>query len=79
MFGQLQDRFTKIFKTIKGLYPNCFTFYNGRRIKVFEANLSNNKSYCSNDSEYYKNFIYKQLKDYTPGQIIMINKNKKLK
>jgi len=29
----------KIIKKIKGLYPNAYTFYKGKRIKIIEANL----------------------------------------
>ena len=28
-----------IFKKIKGLYPNAYTFYKGKRVKIIEANL----------------------------------------
>ncbi len=60
----------QIIKTIQGLYPNAYTFYNGKRIKIIDAVLLDDKN---------KSPI-NELKDYNlsdfriPGEIIMINR-----
>ena len=59
-----------IIKKIKGLYPNAYTLYDGKRIKILEANLIANKEQ-SRESQNIDN----ELKDVRePGEIIMINK-----
>ena len=50
----------KIIKKIHGLYPNAYTFYNGKRIKIQEVSLFNN-----NDQS---------IKKIIPGEIIILNK-----
>ncbi len=65
----------KIIKKIQGLYPNAYTFYNSKRIKILEASLSfdNNQSKESQD-------IKKQSKHHrSPGEILMINKKTGIK
>ncbi len=60
-----------IIKKIKGLYPNAYTFYKGKRIKIFEATLTENK-----DSFIDRLNIEKELLiDIPPGEIIFINKD----
>ncbi len=60
----------KIIKKIQGLYPNAYTFYNAKRIKILEAIIScdNNQS---NESQDIKN---KSKTNRIPGEIIIINK-----
>ena len=53
----------KIIKKIKGLYPNAYTLYNGKRIKILDTRVVNNES----------------VKDRVPGQIIMIDKKAGIK
>ena len=59
----------KIIKKIQGLYPNAYTFYNAKRIKILEViSCDNNQSKESQD-------IKNQSKtNRIPGEIIMINK-----
>ncbi len=60
----------KIIKKIQGLYPNSFTIYNGKRIKILQATIvSNNK--LLHDS---KNFYNESIENKIPGKIIQINK-----
>ena len=63
-----------IIKKIQGLYPNTYTLYNGKRIKVLEANIFDNKK-LSLEIQIIKN---ESKKDTIPGQIIMINKQEGL-
>ena len=60
----------KIVKTIKGLYPNAYTIYNGKRIKLLEAKVIVNNQYKLDSRNINDQFIEKII----PGQIIMINK-----
>ncbi len=60
----------KILKKIKGLYPNSYTLYKGKRIKILDAALIAN----TNDSIEYKIIKNESFKNKTPGEIIMINK-----
>ncbi len=60
----------KIIKKIQGLYPNTYTLYNGKRIKVLEANIFDNKK-LSLERQIIKN---ESKKDTIPGEIMMINK-----
>ena len=55
----------KIFKKIQGLYPNAYTLYNSKRIKIIKASLIG-----------YKNLFLdsKSIKESIPGEIIMIKK-----
>jgi len=63
-----------IIKKIQGLYPNTYTLYNGKRIKVLEANIFDNKK-LSLEIQIIKN---ESKKDTIPGEIIMINKQEGL-
>tara|TARA_Y100001968_G_scaffold292176_1_gene297157 strand:- start:3778 stop:4788 length:1011 start_codon:yes stop_codon:yes gene_type:complete len=59
-----------VIKRIQGLYPNSYTLYNGKRIKILEANIIVNNEQSlqihinGNDS----------IEKIIPGKIIMINK-----
>ncbi len=56
----------KIIKKIKGLYPNAYTLYKGKRIKIIQANsISNKNQFVNTDSK----------DERIPGEIIMINKH----
>ncbi len=60
----------RIIKKIKGLYPNAYTFYNGKRVKILEASLfANNKTSLENQK-----LNNESIKQTTPGEIININK-----
>ena len=61
----------KIIKKIQGLYPNTYTLFNGKRIKVLEANIFNNKK----PSLEIQNINNEPRKDTIPGEIILINKH----
>ena len=52
-----------ILKKIQGLYPNAYTLYNGKRIKILDARVIHNES----------------IKDRVPGEIIMIDKKAGIK
>ena len=60
----------KIIKKVMGLYPNAYTFYNGKRIKILEACIS-----CDNEQS-QESFDINNLSSQQrrPGEIIMINK-----
>ena len=60
----------KIIKKVQGLYPNTYTFYKGKRIKILEAVMSST-IYQTSENELISN---QSKKEYLPGQIIMINK-----
>ena len=61
---------SKIINKIKGLYPNAYTLYKGKRIKILEATAIFNK-----DELLENQIIDKEIIDKTvPGEIIMINK-----
>ena len=59
-----------IIKKIQGLYPNAYTFYNGKRIKILEATIISNKHEIQN---YEQTDIQTNIK-MQPGSIIEINK-----
>ena len=59
-----------IIKKIQGLYPNAFTFYNGKRIKILEANILRNQEKILIHKDINENSEQKNI----PGEIIMINK-----
>tara|TARA_B100000945_G_scaffold126837_1_gene101025 strand:- start:690 stop:1700 length:1011 start_codon:yes stop_codon:yes gene_type:complete len=64
----------KIIKIVLGLYPNAYTFHNGKRIKILEANILDNKDKLLNSQ-----FIFnKPINEKIPGEIIMINKKEGL-
>ena len=60
----------KIIKKVLGLYPNAYTFHNGKRIKILEACIS-----CD-DEQSQESFDINNLSSQQrrPGEIIMINK-----
>ena len=60
----------KIIKKVMGLYPNAYTFHNGKRIKILEACIS-----CDNEQS-QESFDINNLstQQRRPGEIIMINK-----
>ena len=60
----------KIIKKIQGLYPNAFTFYNGKRIKIIEASLLMNNIISIEIESKAKYPGVKRL----PGEIVSINK-----
>ncbi len=59
----------KIVKKIQGLYPNSYTFYNGKRIKILEATTISSKFQSQETLNIEKDYIDKRL----PGQIVSIN------
>ena len=59
----------RIIKRIQGLYPNAYTLYNGKRIKILEASIISNKE----DSLEIHN-IENAMKKAIPGEITTINK-----
>ena len=60
----------KIIKKVMGLYPNAYTFHNGKRIKILEANIS-----CDNEQFQESLDMNNQSRQQRrPGEIIMINK-----
>ena len=63
-----------IIKKINGLYPNAYTLYNGKRIKILDANIffNNEKQLNSSDKDYFKKEMI------IPGNILIINKQKGL-
>ena len=60
----------KIIRQIQGLYPNAFTLYKGKRIKILEANIILN-----NYLPIEINCIDKLPNKKMPGEIIQINKS----
>jgi methionyl-tRNA formyltransferase len=59
-----------IIKKVQGLYPNAYTFYNSKRIKILEASISSD-NLQSQESLDVNNQSRQQRR---PGEIIMINK-----
>ena len=60
----------KVIKRINALYPNAYTLYNGKRIKILEANIILNKEDYQENNRNYNELI----EESVPGEIIMINK-----
>ncbi len=60
----------KIIKLIKGLYPNAYTFNNGKRLKILEARTIS----IEEKHQLTKLNYYKPIDEIKPGKIIMINK-----
>ena len=60
-----------IFKKILGLFPNAYTKYNGKRIKIIEINLLNDRDKFLNRKMYDLSLKEKR----EPGGIISITKN----
>ncbi|AIQ97156.1 methionyl-tRNA formyltransferase [Prochlorococcus sp. MIT 0801] len=65
----------KIIKKIKGLYPNAYTYYNSKRIKILEVFISFDK----NQSKESQDIKSQSNKHIIPGEIVMINKKNGLK
>ncbi len=65
----------KIIKKIQGLYPNAYTIYCGKRVKIFQVSMLSSKD------EYNINKLkeIKETLDLVPGKIIMINKHNGIK
>ena len=61
----------KIIKKINGLYPNAYTIYNGKRIKILEAITIENK-YLQNEIKLKEN---ESIDQRIAGEIITINKD----
>tara|TARA_Y100001978_G_C23653159_1_gene414556 strand:+ start:216 stop:1223 length:1008 start_codon:yes stop_codon:yes gene_type:complete len=59
----------KIIKRIQGLYPNAYTIYDGKRIKILEASQIFKKELFKEDNSHY-DFI----ENAKPGQVLTINK-----
>ena len=61
----------KIIKKIQGLYPNVYTVYKGKRIKILDATkISLNDHFLEN-----KNIDKGSIEERVPGEIIKINKD----
>ncbi len=65
----------KIIKKIQGLYPNAYTIYEGKRIKILEAHILINKAKILET----KNIKNEALATGMPGEVIMINKQTGIK
>ena len=61
----------EIIKKIQGLYPNAYTQFKGKRIKIFEANTISKKHLKIENKNNETQSIGKEI----PGEIIMINKD----
>ena len=60
---------SKIIKKIQGLYPNAYTTYKGKRIKIIEVSLLKNIITLKNQIK-----DIKSKEELLPGKIIMVNK-----
>ncbi|WP_413677862.1 methionyl-tRNA formyltransferase [Prochlorococcus sp. MIT 0916] len=60
----------KIIKKIQGLYPNAYTLYEGKRIKILEAVTTSNEEQLIVHQNINNESIGKEI----PGEIIRINK-----
>ena len=60
----------KIIKKILGLYPNAYTFYKGKRIKIIEASIKT----CNGSAHDIQNIFGETIRTKLPGEIISINK-----
>tara|TARA_B100000945_G_C20401201_1_gene607424 strand:- start:195 stop:1205 length:1011 start_codon:yes stop_codon:yes gene_type:complete len=61
----------QILKKIQGLYPNAYTIYKTKRIKILEATILKNIIQLLEK----KNIDTKSIVERVPGEIIMINKH----
>ena len=59
-----------IYKKIKGLYPNVYTLYAGKRIKIRDVRILG----PSELNNIYLEVNYKSSTRYSPGQVIIISK-----
>ncbi len=64
-----------IIKKIQGLYPNAYTLHNGKRLKILEASLLEQKEIRKGNLILENNNI----NDINPGQIIMISQKDGIK
>ncbi len=60
----------RIIKKIQGLYPNAYTLYKGKRIKILEASILGNNIQLIDDPLIFNDSIEERI----PGEIIIINK-----
>ncbi len=60
----------KIIKQIQGLYPNAYTTFNGKRIKIMDANIISSIHQLE-EIDSVDNYSYNKC---MPGEVIMINK-----
>ena len=58
-----------IFKKIQGLYPNTYTVYNCKRIKIIDASLTFSKK-----NSQFNHLFNNTKKNFKPGEIINISK-----
>ncbi len=66
------DTSTKIHQKVLGLYPNCYTFFFNKRIKITQTIPINDK-FANYLDENIRSFIGKEDKNIKPGQIIDTN------
>ena len=66
---------TNIIKKIQGLYPNAYTLYKGKRIKIIEATIHPKNDDLIQSRDTMNESREKRL----PGEIIMINKQSGIK
>ena len=65
----------QVIKKIQGLYPNAYTIYKGKRIKILEVTtIGDDDQFAEN-----QNIDTKSIKDTIPGAITMINKHDGIK
>ncbi len=64
----------KVLKKINGLYPNAYTFFQARRLKILEVVILD-KSITINDNKIDYIIINKKLKGRLAGEVISIIKN----
>ena len=60
----------KIIKKVLGLYPNAYTFHNGKRIKILDASISFDNEQSPESLDVNNQSRHQR----RPGEIIMINK-----
>ena len=58
----------KIMKRIQGLYPNAYSLYNGKRVKILEASILDNKE-CYSDKN-----SFDLVDKVVPGEILNVSK-----
>ncbi len=65
----------KIIKRIQGLYPNAYTIYKGKRIKILEACIEDNNEQMHGKNKSDNESIGRRI----PGEVILINKQTGIK
>tara|TARA_Y100001968_G_C19413720_1_gene747778 strand:+ start:505 stop:1524 length:1020 start_codon:yes stop_codon:yes gene_type:complete len=63
-----------IFKIIKGLYPNAYTTYDGKRIKLLEVTILNYKCNFIFENNININKLESDINNAKPGEIVLIQK-----